>query len=178
MAASFSTPTRQTRVSTHVDRAKLPRHVRDLLAVVGNPGTVYSGLGTSLTIDGTFHVVNVLLDKAAGTAVALPAATGTGLRVRFVCGIAKSGGSDVISAAGTDVFKGVAVGVETDSANAVKGFAAASNSNTVTFDGATKGGVNVGDYFEIADLATGKWFVTASMLTATGGAFATPFSHV
>ncbi len=119
----------------------------------------------------------ILLDQATGTAVTLPAMTGSGARYRFVCTANTSGGSQVISATGAHLFGSIVVG--TDSAFQAgtlftNGYAAnGGGSTTITMDGSTKGG-RKGDWVEIEDVATSIGIVRG-MLNASGTE-ATPFS--
>jgi hypothetical protein len=84
-------------------------------------------------------------------------------------------------ASATDFFVGEIMGARTDSGNAVLGFCpvnsgtVATNSDTITLNRTTTGSVNVGEWFICEDVATATWQVRG-MLTATGAAFATPFS--
>jgi hypothetical protein len=81
----------------------------------------------------------------------------------------------------TDFFVGILNGSRIDSGNAILGFAAANsgtvstNSDTITLNRTTTGSVTVGEWFEVVDEASAVWTVHG-MLTATGAAFATPFT--
>ncbi len=135
-----------------------------------------SATASSLTVTAALHEGRtVALNRATGVAVALPAATGTGNRFRFVVGTATSGGSQTISTVPTtDIFKGVVYGSDDDGVPA-NSWAASTNSNVFTMDGSTQGG-KVGDYVEIEDIAAGVWAIKASLTQS--GTEATPFSHV
>lgn len=117
----------------------------------------------------------VQLDTAAGSTVTLPAATGTGAFFRFYVSALATSNAHIVKCAGSDVFVGIIWGCRVDSSNAVLGFAAASNSNTITLD-RSNGSVSKGEWIEVFDVATGVWKVKG-MLTSTGSAFATPFSN-
>ncbi len=75
----------------------------------------------------------------------------------------------------TDVMEGLAFGSRIDSGNAVLGFATSATSDTITLNRSTTGSVSIGEWVEIVDKATGVFHAKA-FLTATGAAFATPFS--
>lgn len=114
----------------------------------------------------------------AGTTFVLPAALGTGMRALFYVAVLATSNSHIVKTSpSTDIFQGIIMGTRTDSGNAVLGFAGASNSNTITLNRSTTGSVNIGEWVEVMDVASGTWLVRG-MLSATGAAFATPFSHV
>jgi hypothetical protein len=122
------------------------------------------------------------LDTAAGTVVTLPAATGTGNRFRFLVTVLATSNSHIVKVANaTDFFIGLINGSRIDSGNAVLGFAAANsgtvatNSDTVTLNRTTTGSVTVGEWLEVEDVATATFRING-MLSATGAAFATPFT--
>lgn len=122
-------------------------------------------------------------NATAGTSFLLPPATGTGWRILFYVSTLATSNSHVLwtsSANGVggtaNVFVGIINGTRVDSGNAVLGFAAASTSNTITLNRTTTGSVSLGEWVQVIDVAAGTWLVSG-MLSATGGAFATPFSH-
>lgn len=130
---------------------------------------------STLTVTKDSHEgATVTLNRAAGIAVSLPAATGSGDKYRFVIGTTITSNSTVFSKNGTDVFQGNVFGVSDDT-NAVLGWKAAANSNTLTMDGSTLGGL-IGDVVEFEDVKSGAWQVVG--LIAQTGIEATPFSHV
>lgn len=117
----------------------------------------------------------ILLDQATGTAVTLPAMSGSGARYRFVCSVATSGGSQVITATGAHLFGGVVQNNDTGGSG-LFGVSMATNaagSTTITLNGTTTGG-RKGDWIEIEDVATNIGIVRG-MLNGSGTE-ATPFS--
>lgn len=155
-------------------------------AVIVDASKNVSGLGVSRTVTAagstkTLAATNntnvVQLDTAGGSAVILPAATGSGVSFLFYVSALATSAAHTVTAAGSDNFVGVITGERTDSGNAALGFAAASNSNTITLNRTTTGSVNKGEWFDVVDVATNVWLVRGN-LSATGAAFATPFSHV
>jgi hypothetical protein len=50
----------------------------------------------------------------------------------------------------------------------------AADSDTITLDGTTTGGVAIGDWIEVQDIVADKWAVRG--VTTSSGAEATPFS--
>lgn len=128
--------------------------------------------GASLTISSIHHGKTIL--QAAASAITLPAATGSGLRVRFVNLIAAT--TVTITANGAYLY-GTLI-MNTDSAFQggtlfTVGAAVSAGSTIITQDGTTRGGA-VGDWIEIQDIATNKWSVHG-ILNASGTE-ATPFS--
>lgn len=144
-------------------------------------GSMVTGIGSTLTVAPTkmFHVYQ--WDTATGSVATLPAATGTNVRLLFyVSTLATSNSHIVKTSPATDSFGGLIFGARTDSGNAVLGFAGTiggTNSNTITLNRTTTGSVNKGEWVECIDVASGVWLVRG-FLSATGAAFATPFSHV
>lgn len=115
------------------------------------------------------------LDTLAGSIVTLPA-TKAGLRYRFVVTLLATSNSHIVKVANAvDVMRGIVLGSRIDSGNAVLGFAAAVDSDTVTLNRTTTGSVSLGEWLEFECTAAGIWHVKG-VLSATGAAFATPFS--
>jgi hypothetical protein len=142
-------------------------------AVTGNAVAA----GSTLTVTAEEHAGRTILwDTAAGSVVTLPAATGTGDKYLLVVSVLATSNSHIVKVANTtDVMRGIITGTRVDSGNAVLGFAAASTSDTITLNRTTTGSVSLGEWVELIDFAAGFWHVKGH-LTATGAAFATPFS--
>lgn len=153
----------------------------DITAVVaaqGNDAARYVAAGATKTLTvAANNRQTVKLDTAGGSAVTLPASTGSGAKFKFLVTLLATSAAHVISAVGADVMIGLIFGARIDSGNAVLGFAAQSTSNTITLNRTTTGSVSKGEWIEVEDVAAGIWQVQG-FLTATGAAFATPFSHV
>ncbi len=117
-----------------------------------------------------------LLSLLAGFTATLPAAIGSGIKYRVHVGIVLTSGSYIIAVANSsDNFEGSIAILDTDTANTMEGFETTSNtSDTITMNAAATGGLTIGDWIEIVDIAVNKWHVRGS-LTGTGNA-ATPFS--
>lgn len=115
----------------------------------------------------------MVINAAAGCAVTLPNATGTGSVYRFVIGTTITSNSTTIKVNNaTDVMSGRAF-VISDGAAAVLGYATTSTSDTITLNGSTLGGL-AGDHIEIIDAIAGVYAVR--VFTAATGSEATPFS--
>lgn len=115
----------------------------------------------------------VLLDRAAGQALTLPAATGSGNSYKFFIKTTITSNSTTIKVAdATDVMAGVAI-VANDSDNSASIFETAADTDTITFNGGTTGGI-LGATVELQDVATNLWAVR--VVGAATGTEATPFS--
>lgn len=132
--------------------------------------------GANLTVTLALHDgKTILLDQATGVAVTLPAMTGSGAKYRFVCSVATSGGSHVITATGAHLFGSIHMGTDT-TATTLFTINTAENvggSTTITLNGSTTGGKK-GDWFEIEDVATSIGIVRGSLVGT--GTEATPFA--
>lgn len=138
--------------------------------------TPISVTGSSVTLGAT-HVGRVaVLNRGAGVAVTLPAATGTGSTFTLFVGTA-SNASTVATAPTTDVFAGgILINDTGDTTPATADFyPTASNSNKMSMTTAGGGGL-VGDLITLVDVAAGVWSVQGVFTGATDPV--TPFSHV
>lgn len=129
---------------------------------------------STLTVTAASHAGNVVtLNRAAGIAVTLPVATGTGNRYRFIVGTTITSNTTTIKVAdATDTMAGHAILLQ-DSADTSVAFEGSSTDDTITFNGTTTGGI-VGAEVELIDIATNLWFV--SVVSTATGTEATPFS--
>lgn len=115
-----------------------------------------------------------VLNAAAGLTVTLPAAAGLGDVYEMVVGTTVTSNDYIISAVGSDVFTGVALNAADGGSTAVA-WETAADSNTITLDGSTSGGIK-GDRIVLKDVASGLWSV--SIVGSATGTEATPFSNV
>jgi hypothetical protein len=114
-----------------------------------------------------------VLHAAAGQAMVLPAASGSGACFRFMVKTTITSNTTTIKVANaTDVMQGTAI-VAQDGDDTVVMFEASATADTITLNGTTTGGLR-GDQIELEDVEVGLWRVQA-VLTATGTE-ATPFS--
>lgn len=146
----------------------------------GLPGN-FVAAGSSLVMNQRAHAGRtILLDTATGSTVTLPAATGSGLKYRFLVSALATSNSHIVRVANaTDAMIGQVFTQDTDSANVALAFAAvAGTSDTITLNRTTTGSVTVGEWIEVEDVrinsTTNRYFVTG-MLTCNGIP-ATPFS--
>lgn len=115
----------------------------------------------------------VLLDRAAGQALTLPAATGTGNSYKFFVATTITSNSTTIKVAdATDTMAGTAI-VANDTDASASIFETAADSDTITFNGGTTGGIK-GATVELQDVAANLWSVR--IVGAATGTEATPFS--
>jgi len=115
----------------------------------------------------------VTLNRAAGIAVTLPAATGSGAHYRFFLGTTVTSNSTTIKVANaSDTMVGTAITLQ-DAGDTMVGFEASGTHDTITWNGTTTGGIK-GDMAELIDVAANLWFVK---VTGSGTSTeATPFS--
>ena len=141
-------------------------------AVLATPTVVATGATLTCTRD-VHGGRTVVINAAAGCAVTLPNATGTGTVYRFIIGTSITSNSTTIKVNNaTDVMTGRAF-VVSDGSAAVLGYATASTDDTITLNGTTLGGL-IGDHIEIIDAIAGIFAVR--VFTAATGTEATPFS--
>ena len=125
----------------------------------------------TLTITASSHNMRtVVIDRAAGTTITLPQATGTGNIYKFFVKTTLTADGVIEVANATDVMAGT-LGISTDAAGVVAPTSA--TSDTITMNGSTTGGL-AGSFIEIVDVATGVFSVTGALTSS--GAEATPFS--
>lgn len=115
----------------------------------------------------------VKLNAAAGQAITLPAASGSGDRYELLVETAVTSNSTTIKVANaSDVMTGVAINGQ-DSADTAVHFTTASDTDTITFNGGTTGGLK-GDRVILIDASANLWFV--QVIGTASGSEATPFS--
>lgn len=146
--------------------------VRSLAGFITGTDAVAASV-TSATLALTADAYNgeiVPINKADGTAITLPAATGSQARFSILIGTTISSNSTTVKVANaTDVMVGSgSVGGTTGVV-----YSTLPASDTITLNGSTTGGV-AGSYIEVVDIAAGFWLVSASLIGS--GTPATPFS--
>ena len=118
----------------------------------------------------------VVLARAAGVTVTLPAALGNGDVYTIVVGTTVTSNADVIKVANTNdslVGRAVASADDNTTPKSSNIWNAASGDDTITLNGGTKGGY-AGDYIQLIDIDGNSFLVNAFLKqTATE---ATPFS--
>lgn len=127
---------------------------------------------STVTVTRDAHAgVPIVLNRAAGCAATLPAATGSGARFEFILAADASGDQVVKVANSSDTMMGVAY-LGNDSAGA-SCFYTGDTSDTITMDGTTKGGKK-GARIVCDDIAANIWAVL--VYSEASGTEATPFS--
>lgn len=146
------------------------------LGVSGNAPVVVNA--ASLTLAPATHANRIVVLSGttanAGVAITPPAATGTGDVYLLVFGSTVTSNTTTLDAkAGnaSDVFYGW---IQTYKATTFTPYPTASNSNLMTFDGSTRGGIK-GDRILLRDVATNVWLVEG--FTTQSGTIASPFSN-
>lgn len=140
---------------------------------ISGPDSIVSATTATLTATAAAHSGRtVLLDRAAGQAVTLPAATGTGNSYKFFVLTTITSNTTTIKVVGDDVMAGLAI-VVNDGGDTASIFETVATSDTITFDGSTTGGI-LGATVELQDVAADLWSVR--VVGAATGSEATPFS--
>lgn len=129
--------------------------------------------GATLSVTELAHDGKIItLNKADGIAVTLPAATGSGAKFYFFIGTTITSSATTIKVTGNDIMTGACVQLA-DGGNTVNGFETAADSDTISFNGTTTGGVK-GDRVELIDIAADTWYVLVT--GSASSTEATPFS--
>lgn len=115
----------------------------------------------------------VVVNRAAGSTLVLPAAYGSGTEFDVVVGASITSNNLIIQVANSaDVMTGQCVMLQ-DAGDTVAGFETAADSDTITLNGSTKGGLR-GDRIRLKDIANNTWQV--QVISAGTGTEVTPFS--
>jgi len=115
----------------------------------------------------------MVLDIASGATVTLPAASGTGNVYKFFVATTVTSNDYIIQVANaSDTMAGMAI-VANDGGDTASIFETAADSDTITMDGSTTGGI-LGAQVEIQDVASNVFSVVVR--SAATGTEATPFS--
>jgi len=122
----------------------------------------------------------LLMGEVGGDAIAtftLPAATGSGDEYKFIVSVVNTSNYVIKVADATDTIDGSVVVTNDTTAGGTASLISwptVAASDTITLDGTTTGGVNIGDYILLTDIATNQY--TVSGLLNASGTEATPFS--
>lgn len=151
------------------------KHAKEVFRVeqLDPTSRIVNATASTLTVTKLSHDQKIVtLNRAAGIAVTLPAATGSGNWFRFYVGTTVTSNTTTIKVVGDDTMSGLALSAA-DSGASVNGWETASDTDTITFDGTTTGGI-LGDFVELIDVAADKWHVRVQ--SSSTGSEATPFS--
>jgi hypothetical protein len=133
------------------------------------PVSITAATATMVADDHAFRAI--VLDRAGGIAVTLPAASGSGDTYTFYVKTTFTS-SATIKVVGNDVMTGFAEILQ-DAADTLVAFETAADTDTITFNGTTTGGL-LGTQVVLVDIAADLWAV--SVIGAATGTEATPFS--
>lgn len=135
---------------------------------------VVDGTAATLTVTQAAHSgQTITLNRAAGIAVTLPTAAGTGAVYRFFIGTTVTSNTTTIKVgSAAETMSGVAIVLQ-DGGDTAVGFETASTTDTITLNGSTTGGI-LGDFIEVIDVAANKYYVRVN--SSATGTEATPFS--
>lgn len=140
-------------------------------------GRIVTLTGDTAIVEATHEGKTLLLGEVGGNAlltVTLPAATGSGAKYRFVVSVVNTS-SYKIQVVGDDIMQGNILANSTgDTPDLAQPWPTAADSDTITLNGTTTGGVSIGDWVELQDILADTWAVTG-IVTASGNE-ATPFS--
>lgn len=115
----------------------------------------------------------VVVNRAAGATLTLPGASGSGVEFDIVVGTTITSNNLIVQVANaSDVMAGVAVNAA-DGGDTAVAFETAADSDTITLNGSTKGGIK-GDRIRVKDVAANLWQV--NIVGAGTGTEVTPFS--
>ena len=121
----------------------------------------------------------LLMGEVGGNAAAtftLPAATGSGAEFKFIVSVVNTS-NYVIQVTGNDTIDGSVVVTNDTAAGGTASLISwptVAATDTITLNGTTQGGVQIGDYLLLTDIATDQY--TVSGLLNASGTEATPFS--
>lgn len=147
----------------------------ETLRSVDASAKMVSVTAATLTVTEASHAGKLIaLNRAAGIAVTLPAATGTGNTYEFVVGTSVTSNTTTIKVAdATDVMDGIVYAADDTATPAPLVWVTAPDSDTITLNGSTQGGI-IGDRIKLTDIATDQWVVHG--FVKQSGVEATPFS--
>ena len=153
---------------------KRPVRLLKGISTLGDLDNTPVSVTASVTLTAASHAGRLMVFSiASGATVTLPAAAGRGDMYRFFVNTTVTSNSDIIKVANaTDIMAGLAIQSQ-DGGNTVQAWETAADSDTITLNGSTTGGIK-GDFVELIDVASGLWFVR--IVGSATGTEATPFS--
>jgi hypothetical protein len=149
------------------------RLVKGVSALADLDTTPVSVTSATVSLDHDSHAGRiVVLNLAAGIAVTLPLATGTGDLYTIIVGTTFTGASSIVCA-GTDSMLGTGI-IFQDAAATVVGYAATAGDHIIDMlgTGNSTGGI-AGERIDLIDYASGLWNVR--LVSDGAGTEATPF---
>lgn len=141
-------------------------------------GRIVTLTGNTTLTEATHEGKVLLLGEVGGNAAlaaTLPDATGSGGVYRFIVSVVNTSGYTIAVADATDIMQGNIIANSTgDTPDLAQPWPTGANSDTITLNGTTTGGVSIGDWVELVDIAANTWAVRG--VTTASGTEATPFS--
>jgi len=156
------------------DSVALAATFAEINSIADESARIVNVTAATLTVTQATHSGKIIiLNRAAGIEVTLPAASGSGGWYRFIVGTTFTGAS-TIKVVGDDTMIGTATLFQ-DVGDTVVGFAAGGTDDTIDMLGTSNstGGI-AGEKIELIDIAADLWAVT--LVSDAGGTEATPFS--
>lgn len=160
-----------------INKGPFSQRGKRILRNIAGSQTPVNVTDATITLNSRDHANRTItLNRAAGIAVTLPAATGSGDKYRFVVGTTFTANGTIKVANASDTMAGQAVLLQDGGTEGASFFQTAASSDTVTFYTAasnTTGGIK-GAVVELEDVADNLWSVF--YISGAGGTEATPFS--
>lgn len=148
-----------------------------LIDGVGSDSTSLVAIAADTTITVAGYSNRTILLNKSGTqvTVTLPAATGTGAKFTFVQQLVNTSKYNILALAGDLMCGNILTNSSSDSQSCQPWISLVATSNIrIVLNGTTQGGVSIGDWVELIDIATDTWAVKG--LTTSSGTEATPFA--
>lgn len=133
--------------------------------------------GSTLTVTEALHDgKTILLNQAAGCTITLPAASASGMRLRFVVTVKPTSNQHRINVVGDDKFEGQINLIDMDGvAQAAYAAIDSADNDQINLNGTTTGG-QIGDFIVLEDVLADKWHVIGFGVVPAGSNPATPFA--
>lgn len=155
----------------------------DLLFKILSTHPEFNSQSRLVSLANAAHTINrddhdgrtLMFDRAAGVTATLPAAIGSGCKLRFIIKTVAMTNNHIVKVANaTDVIQGSIWISDTDTAGTTTAFSTAADSDTITLNRTTTGSIIKGEVIELEDIAPGVWIVRGHLANTASGA--TPFS--
>ena len=131
---------------------------------LGNATANIVNAGTSLTMTADLHLGTIVaLNSASGSAVTLPAATGTGNTYTILVTTTVTSSASTITCAGSDKMNGTFFLGSTTAALTDASIVALNQNTIISMNGTTTGGIK-GSVVFLTDIATNLWLVEANLV--------------
>lgn len=133
-------------------------------SVLGGATANLVNAGATLTMTADLHLGTVVaLNAATGSAVTLPAATGTGNMYTVLVTTTVTSNASTITCAGSDKLYGAFFLGSTTAALTAASIVALNANTIISMNGTTTGGI-IGSVVYLTDVATNVWLVEANLV--------------